>query len=124
VKTVLPALLRTLDDPDPELHTCIALAVLRADPAHGPARGQLRREVATLIDFLESSRRLPQKPTSARAAALWLAALELLGSEARSAVPLLKRLAEKDPDKVVRQRAAQALKTIDTPARKPVSGSD
>jgi HEAT repeat protein len=123
-KSALPALVKAVDDPDPQLALPAALAVLQADPAHAAARGVLKNRLATVLKHLVQVRRRPQQPPARGEAIAWIAGLEALGPDARSAVPLLKHLGEKDSDQEVRRRATQALKAINTPPRQPGNGSN
>jgi HEAT repeat protein len=113
LKPALPALLKLVDDPEPALSAAASLAVLQGDRTHKQARAQLKEYLQVLTNALELSRRFPQNPTSRPGAMHWLSAVEMLGPDAKAALPLVKRIAKDDPDEKVREQAARTLKVVE-----------
>jgi HEAT repeat protein len=113
LKESLKTMLESLDDPDPELSTWVALAILKADGKQAKARERLKERLDVLTKGLEQSRKKPQHPGQRLAATYWLSALEQLGPDAKEARAPIERLAKDDPETDIRNQAARVLKAVD-----------
>jgi HEAT repeat protein len=113
LKPALPGLLKLVDDPEPALSAGASVAVLHTDRTHKQARARLKEHLQGLTTALEQSRRFPQSPTARPGAMQWLSALELLGPDAKGALPTVKRIAKDDPDEKVREAASRTVKALE-----------
>src|SRR5262249_27537036 len=113
------ALAELLKDPNEQARRFAAVALLRLDPGHEGARSGLKELVPKVVEFLDGARLRSGVPeyVSRPYFIEVLEALGGLGKEAKGAAPLLRRLAEKDPEPSVRKAARQALAKIQ-PAEK------
>ena len=96
---VVPALLRTLSDSDPDVRASAAFQL--GGPAFQTKKAQI---IPALIPLLTDSQPEPRRAAVAR--------LGLYGAEAGVALPLITRLRAHDPDQLVRTAATDAAQRI------------